>query len=147
MPSACEVFSEPVWYDPQGSPRDSTGHRFPSADFSTPIVRPNPTTGFVRVSFTLFKIRHLDARIFDIRGRQVRSLVDEIRPDAIIVCPFLRENSLVDEGYFPRGDQLYGFFLLPRQEFEGLLAQRGEKLLEFTDPWHGLLEIYAIHWE
>jgi 4-amino-4-deoxy-L-arabinose transferase-like glycosyltransferase len=73
--------------------------------------------------------------------------LETMRPDMIIVCDWIRQYVLADEGYFPQGGGLYKFYRLPRQEFEDFVAQRGEKLLEFTDPWHGLLEVYAIHWE
>jgi hypothetical protein len=34
-----------------------------------------------------------------------------------------------------------------RYDAQRLFRRRDERLREFTDPWHGLLEIYAIHWE
>ena len=73
-------------------------------------------------------------------------VLEEVHPDVLIVDDRWQYH-LVDEDDPPRGPGLYRFFRYPRQEFEDFLAQRGEKLLEFTDPWHGLLEVYAIHWE
>jgi hypothetical protein len=31
----------------------------------------------------------------------------------------------------------FELYKLPRKEFQDFLAQHGEKLLEFRDPWHG----------
>lgn len=70
---------------------------------------------------------------------------EAIRPDIIIVDDLQRE-LLVDEGYFPLGPG-FAMYRLPSGEFNGLLAQRGERLLEFSDQWHGRFEIYAIHWD
>jgi 4-amino-4-deoxy-L-arabinose transferase-like glycosyltransferase len=67
------------------------------------------------------------------------------RPDYLIVDTALR-GLLVDEGYFPPGPG-FEIYKLPRQEFEAFLAQRGEKKLEFWDPWHGRFEVYAIRWD
>lgn len=90
--SGCEAF-----VDPQGQdPGDSTGSgRFPNVDFTEPIVRPNPTSGFVRISFTLPALVHLEAGVFDVRGRRVRNLVDEMRPDGPIL---LFWNGRSDDG-------------------------------------------------
>jgi 4-amino-4-deoxy-L-arabinose transferase-like glycosyltransferase len=73
-------------------------------------------------------------------------VLEEVHPDVLIVDDRWQYH-LVDEDDPPRGPGLYRFFRYPRQEFEDFVAQRGEKLLEFTDPWHGLLEVYAIHWK
>jgi hypothetical protein len=89
--STCEAFIEPDIYTPD----DSTGLRFPSVDFASPIIRPNPSTGFVRISFTLPATVHLDAGIFDIRGRRIRTLTDERRPDGPILLFWDGRN---DEG-------------------------------------------------
>jgi 4-amino-4-deoxy-L-arabinose transferase-like glycosyltransferase len=67
------------------------------------------------------------------------------RPDVLIVDTRWR-SLLVDEGYYPQG-QGFGMYKLPRSEFADFLNRRGEKLLEFTDPWHGRFEIYAVHWD
>jgi hypothetical protein len=79
-PSQCAAFVDPVIQDP-----DSTGGRPPGVSFINPIIRPNPTTGFVRISFSLPATVHLDAGIFDIRGRRIRTLADETRPDGPIL--------------------------------------------------------------
>jgi 4-amino-4-deoxy-L-arabinose transferase-like glycosyltransferase len=67
--------------------------------------------------------------------------LEAIRPDILIMDPWQRD-WLVDDDHIT-----VGYPGLPRQEFEDFLAQRGEKVLEFTDPWHGLFEIYAIDWD
>lgn len=66
------------------------------------------------------------------------------RPDYLIVDSGLR-GLLVDEGAFPPGPG-FAIYKLPRQEFEGFLAQRGTKILVFDNPWHGKFEIYKIDW-
>lgn len=71
--------------------------------------------------------------------------LEAVAPDYLIVDSGLR-GLLVDEGYFPPGPG-FEIYRLPRQEFEGFLAERGEKLLEFSDRWHGEFEIYGIWWE
>ena len=67
------------------------------------------------------------------------------KPDYLIVDTGLR-GLLVDEGYFPPGPG-FEMYKLPRREFEAFLTQRGEKKLEFQDPWHGQFEIYEIRWD
>jgi 4-amino-4-deoxy-L-arabinose transferase-like glycosyltransferase len=67
-----------------------------------------------------------------------------IRPDYMIVDSALR-GLLVDQGYFPPGPA-FEIYKLPNQEFENFLAQRGTKVEEFTNPWHGTFEIYKINW-
>jgi len=66
-------------------------------------------------------------------------------PDILIVDTGL-QGLLVDEGFFPSGPG-FEIYKLPRQEFNDFLSQRGDILLEFTDPWHGNFEIYAIDWD
>lgn len=78
-------------------------------------------------------------------GQSLHEALAADRPGILIVDRDLRA-LLVAEGAPPlEGAREY--YKLPRQEFESFLAQRGEKLLEFTDSWHGDFEIYAIHWE
>jgi len=77
-------------------------------------------------------------------GYSVEEGLAAARPDILVVDSALR-GLLVEEGYY--SDEGFGYYYLPRQEFEGFLAQRGEKLLEFTDPWHGRFEIYGIDWD
>jgi len=67
------------------------------------------------------------------------------KPDYLIVDTGLR-GLLVDEGAFPSGPG-FEIYKLPRRELEAFLAQRGEKKLEFQDPWHGQFEIYKIRWD
>lgn len=70
--------------------------------------------------------------------------LEVIRPDVLILDTGL-QGLLTDEGYFPEGAG-FGFYRLPRQELMDFLAQRGEKVSEFWDSWHGNFEIYVIHW-
>ena len=79
-------------------------------------------------------------------GYSLTEGLEAIRPDIIILDQENLQHWLVDEGYFPSGPG-FDIYKLPRQEFEDFLAQRGEMLLEFSDPWHGEFEIYAIHWD
>jgi hypothetical protein len=79
-PSHCAAFVDPAIQNP-----DSTGGHFPGVDFADPIIRPNPTTGFVRISFSLPATVHLDAGIFDIQGRRIRTLANETRADGTIL--------------------------------------------------------------
>jgi hypothetical protein len=75
------------------------------------------------------------------------------RPDILIVDNGLKD-LLVDKGYFPMNPDIRRVwrdpsivYRLPLHEFEAFLNQRGEMLLSFSDPWHGEIEIYLIHWE
>jgi hypothetical protein len=79
-------------------------------------------------------------------GYSLTEGLEVIRPDVIILDQENLDFWLVDEGYFPPGPG-FDVYKLPRQEFEGFLAQRGELLLEFWDDWHGYFKIYAIHWD
>jgi|GEM_PF-1206908 len=79
-------------------------------------------------------------------GYSLTEGLEAIRPDIIILDQENLQYWLVDEGYFPSGPG-FDLYKLPRQEFEGFLAQRGQLILEFSDPWHGEFEIYAIHWD
>lgn len=79
-------------------------------------------------------------------GYSLTEGLEAIRPDIIILDQENLQFWLVDEGYFPPGPG-FDIYRLPRQEFEDFLAQRGELILEFSDPWHGEFEIYAIHWD
>jgi 4-amino-4-deoxy-L-arabinose transferase-like glycosyltransferase len=85
---------------------------------------------------------------YDLDGDlNVAAVLGIVRPDVIIVDDGLRQGHLIEEDDPPRQPMFYRFFKYPRQEFESFLAQRGEKMLEFTDPWHGLVEVYAVHWD
>lgn len=70
--------------------------------------------------------------------------LEAIRPD-IVIADSDQRGLLVDEGYFPAGPG-FEMFKLPRQEFEEFLAERGEKVLESWDRWHGRFEVYLIAW-
>lgn len=66
------------------------------------------------------------------------------RPDYLIVDSGLR-GLLVDEGYFPPGPG-FEIYKLPRQAFETFLDERGTKVEEFDNPWHGKFEVYRLDW-
>jgi 4-amino-4-deoxy-L-arabinose transferase-like glycosyltransferase len=70
--------------------------------------------------------------------------LEAIRPDYVIVDSAL-QGLLVDEGYFPPGPA-FEVYKLPRQEFQAFLTERGTKVKEFVNPWHGAFEIYRINW-
>ncbi len=79
-----------------------------------------------------------------IKGYSLTQGLEADRPDIIIVDDIQR-RVLVEQGYYKVGSG-FDYYNLPRAEFEAFLAQRGRKVDEFTDPWHGRFEIYAIHW-
>lgn len=68
-----------------------------------------------------------------------------LKPDIVIIDPLLR-GMRVNQEEFPQehGFQIYN---LPNAAFERFLAERGTKVKEFSDPWHGRFEIYAIRWD
>ena len=69
----------------------------------------------------------------------------KIRPDYIILDSAL-QGLLVDQGYFPPGPA-FEIYKLPKQEFQAFLTERGTKVKEFDNPWHGKFEIYQINWD
>jgi hypothetical protein len=70
--------------------------------------------------------------------------IEAIRPQYLIVDTGLRGLLMDQAGFTSKpGFSMYG---LPRDEFETFLAQRGRKIDEFVNPWHGTFEIYEIHW-
>ena len=71
--------------------------------------------------------------------------LEAIRPQYLIVDTGL-QGLLVDEGYFPSGPG-FAMYRLPREEFETFLLERGTKVEEFVDPWHGEFQIYQIRWD
>ena len=78
-------------------------------------------------------------------GDNVEESLSIIRPNYIIVDNGLRD-ILVDQGAYKTGAG-FEIYKLPRQEFYDFLTLRGEKILEFSDPWQGDFQIYAIHWD
>lgn len=84
--SPCEAFRD--------DPPDTTVED-PIEDFLVPRVDPNPTTGFVRVRLLLDTTRHLEAAVFDVRGRRVRTLANEMRSDGPILLIW---NGRGDDG-------------------------------------------------
>ena len=77
-------------------------------------------------------------------GYSLSEALEAVRPDIIIFDGALA-GLLVGEGETLAGGQ--ELYQLPREAFLAFLEQRGDKLLDFTDPWHGHFEIYAIRWE
>ncbi len=78
-------------------------------------------------------------------GYSLTQSLEKMRPAYIIVDSSL-EGILVDEGYFS-SQPGFAMYDLPRKEFEDFLSQRGTKVDEFTNQWHGQFEIYQIHWD
>lgn len=81
-----------------------------------------------------------------LRGYTLTEGLEAFQPEYLIVDDLWR-SRFVDEGYFPENGMGRAVFYLPRQEFAAFLEQRGNKVLEILDPWHGLLQIYAIDWQ
>jgi 4-amino-4-deoxy-L-arabinose transferase-like glycosyltransferase len=75
----------------------------------------------------------------------VTQSLEAIHPDYMIVDSGLR-GILVDQIGFT-SEPGFAMYNLPRDEFEAFLAQRGSKVDEFVNPWHGTFEIYEIHWD
>ena len=69
----------------------------------------------------------------------------KLRPDYIIVAGLLRHWQ-TDSKTFETGPG-WTMYHIPRQPFSQFLAEKGEKVLDFHDPWHGRFEVYAINWE
>jgi 4-amino-4-deoxy-L-arabinose transferase-like glycosyltransferase len=80
-----------------------------------------------------------------LNGYSLTEGLQVIRPDVIIIDDLLR-GMLGDRDGFPPGPG-FSVYDLPGREFWRFMSQHGRKLLEFTDPWHGRLEIYAVDWE
>lgn len=79
-----------------------------------------------------------------LHGKSLEQGFEMIRPDYLILDTGLR-GLLVDEGYFnPDGFEI---FKLPRSEFFTILEQHAEKVLEFSNPWHGSIQLYKLRWE
>ena len=70
---------------------------------------------------------------------------EEIKPDLLILDSDL-QALLVDEGAY-KSNAGFQIYQLPRQEFEAILNERGEKIHGFWNPWHGWFDIYVIHWD
>ena len=80
-----------------------------------------------------------------INGYSLTEGLEKIKPDILIVDSNLI-GLLVDDGAY-KTQAGFEIYKLPREEFEDFLALRGEKLMDFYDPWHGEFKIYALHWE
>jgi hypothetical protein len=78
------------------------------------------------------------------QGYSLTEGLETIRPDILIVDDGWR-GLLVDQGFFEA--EGFGIFNMPREEFEGFLEARAERLTEFSDRWHGRFTIYRIRWQ
>ncbi len=82
-------------------------------------------------------------------GYSLTKSLNVIRPDYLIVDPILHW-TLVDAPYLPPGLDA-DVFQMPsvgiNQELADFLTQHAKLVLEFTDAWHGLVQVYAIHWD
>jgi 4-amino-4-deoxy-L-arabinose transferase-like glycosyltransferase len=78
------------------------------------------------------------------KGYSLEEGLETLRPD-ILILDTGWQGLLVDEGYF--STEGFDIFKMPRKEFYNFLSQRGEKIFEFSNPWHGKFEIYQIHWD
>ena len=70
--------------------------------------------------------------------------MEAIRPQYLIVDTGLRGLLMDQVGFTTKPG--FSMYDLPRGEFEAFLAQRGHKIDGFVNPWHGIFEIYEIHW-
>lgn len=79
------------------------------------------------------------------QGYSLEQGMEALHPDILIMDTrlhsLLRSEAELSSGY------AFDLFNLPRQEFVDFLAQRGLKLLEFNDPWHGNIAVYQILWD
>jgi 4-amino-4-deoxy-L-arabinose transferase-like glycosyltransferase len=79
-----------------------------------------------------------------INGDSLEEGFDALRPEYLIVDTGFR-GLLVNEGYY--NTEGFEFYKLPRKEFENFLSRRGDKVLEFSNPWHGRFEVYLLEWD
>jgi hypothetical protein len=79
-------------------------------------------------------------------GYNLNEALEAVHPDIIILDDGGLGTLLVNEGEI-LGDVGQEIYALSREEFTSFLAERGEMVLEFTDPVHGRFQIYAIRWE
>jgi len=78
------------------------------------------------------------------KGYTLTEGLEAIRPDYIIFDKDV-EIHLVEENYF--GKTFSEMYKLPVKEFMKFLNSRGSKVFEYSDPGHGNVVIYQIHWE
>lgn len=91
-----------------------------------------------RSTFTLTDYHYL-------RGYSLTQGLEALQPDYVIVDKSLLD-ILSDTGFAPPTSEGGVLFQLPRQELEAFLGRQASRILQFQDPWHGLIEVYAIHW-
>jgi len=70
--------------------------------------------------------------------------LEAMRPQYVIVDAGLKGLLMDQAGFTSRPG--FSMYDLPRGEFDSFLARRGRKIDEFVNPWHGLFEVYEIHW-
>ncbi len=71
--------------------------------------------------------------------------LETVHPDYIVVDTGLRGLLMDQVGFTSKPG--FSMYDLPRGEVEDFLAQRGHKIDEFVNPWHGTFEIYKINWD
>jgi 4-amino-4-deoxy-L-arabinose transferase-like glycosyltransferase len=76
-------------------------------------------------------------------GYSLTTGLETIRPDYLIVDNGWRGLLVTDNYFSSDGFEIYN---MPRKEFEEFLSSRGEKILDFVNPWHGSFGIYRINW-
>jgi 4-amino-4-deoxy-L-arabinose transferase-like glycosyltransferase len=79
------------------------------------------------------------------KGYEVEEGLEALRPDFVIYAGMLRTWQ-VDAEVFQEGPG-WSTYYIPRRPFARFLAERGERVLDFRDPWHGRFEVYAIDWD
>lgn len=74
-------------------------------------------------------------------GTSLQEGMEMMRPDVVIVDPVLRGALEADE-FTP-----VPYWGVPGQEFDQFLKRQASLVATLDTPVHGLIEIYAIHWE
>ena len=78
-----------------------------------------------------------------LEGLSLKEGLERLKPDYLIFDTGLN-GLLVEQGYF--GEEGFEVYKLPRAEFENFLRARAEMIMEFSNPWHGYFQIYAVDW-
>jgi len=79
-----------------------------------------------------------------INGYSLTEGLEAIKPDYDIFDEDVGLR-LVDDNYF--GKSVHEMYKIPGKEFMKFLNLRGTNVLEFSDPGHGNIVIYQIHWD
>lgn len=80
-----------------------------------------------------------------LNGYTLTEAFEQIKPDVLILDKDL-QVLLVDDGAY-KTNAGFEIYQLPRQEFEAILAARGELVHGFWNPWHGWFDIYVLRWD